>query len=237
LKAFTHFFARGFIPALFMLLLMVTPVSAQATTPPDALDRVEQFISDVGAPFALIFFIVFVVYRLAKPGADAFVENSRARTQSEELNRDVMKAQLQAQQENAEHQQRLAEVLNALTEVNKRQVTRMEALETRDQAEKGRETAVESITQKVEAEHGTTREGVQTEHDKTRELVKDGDTKTLNELKAISERMDTLITQDKLDGALRPLKESLDRVVKELEKKRDTDELTPAPATPEQKED
>ena len=43
----------------------------------DALDRVFQFINNVGAPYAVLFGILFIAYKLIKPVSDAFVENNR----------------------------------------------------------------------------------------------------------------------------------------------------------------
>lgn len=196
-------------------ILVVAPVYGQAaaSTTPDALDRVFQFIRDVGAPWSLILLIVFVVYRLGKPGAEAFVENSRARTESEKATRSALESSGKAQTDSASALTKVANAMVDLANVNKQTMERMAEFEKSSDATRARKEAVVAI------------------NDHTDDAIKplDGKLKTVAE--TLEELKRDVVTKQVLTDTIDPLVRKIDaalQVIHDLQQANDT----PAPEAP-----
>ena len=94
----------------------------------DALDRIFQFINNVGAPYAVLFGILFIAYKLIKPVSDAFVENNR-----------VVRAGLKTS----------TDTLVKVAEIMEKRETRLEAETRTDDAAKAINEHTDEATQPV----------------------------------------------------------------------------------------
>lgn len=190
------------ITVLLSIMLIAAPVYAQETVSPDNLDRVLQFIREVGAPWSVLILIVVVAGRIIKPMSDSFVENSRARTESERASRGVLESTARALNDNAVALKGVAESMGRMASI-------MNGLSTKS----GNDELARGVVKQVN-DHT----------DKTLEQARSQLIGAAADLERERAAIEDVVTKDHLTRQLRPILEQLQEMSEAL-RKADTGEM------------
>lgn len=196
------------IPIVISLMSIVAPARGQGITPPDDLERALQFIQDVGAPWSVLILIVFVAGRIIKPMSESFIENSRARTESERASRGVLESTAKALNDTGEA---LKEVAGSMKEI----ASLMAGQSTKVDDEARTNTAVAAINTNT----------AKVFDDARKQLVS-----AAADLERARKSIEDVVTKDHLTNELRPMLAEL-KTISERLLKTDTAEL-PAAESP-----
>lgn len=207
---------------LLSLMLIVAPVTAQEPTPGASISTpiirdVAQVTETLGtltvvilaALAVLILIVVFfvvVVWKLGMPLVTTVQRliDARDRRDQDEDAREQM--QLSIRERQADLLERQAALLERSVAAAERYEALLENIESRDEAQEGRGKAIAAITSNINQHTAAKLKPVE---DNVRSAV--------DELKALKERVDTLVTRSQFDGAVSEIKDQLAKVIAELE--------------------
>lgn len=194
---------------LLSIMLTTTPIYAQETASPDNLDRVLQFIREVGAPWSVLILIVVVAGRIIKPMSESFIENSRARTESERASRGVLESAAKALNDNAAALKGVAESMKGIVAI-------MAGFSTKTDDETRTNTAVQTI-------NSTTKQAFE---EARLQLVS-----AAADLERARQSIENVVTKDHLTSELRPMLAQLKALSEKL-LKAETGEISPVVTDP-----